>query len=157
MGVIILNIQKVLNENLIFTKLDFATNIDFFNFFEEQALTSNFIKKGYAKALNKRENEFPTGLQLEGRGVAIPHTDPDYILKEFIGVATFKEPIKFHSMEDPSQIVEVNTVFVLGLQTGNNQLAALQSVISTIQNNKILDQLNNAHNKEEVLEILKDS
>ncbi|WP_158179054.1 PTS sugar transporter subunit IIA, partial [Lactiplantibacillus plantarum] len=80
----------------------------------------------------KRESTFPTGLQLEHRGVAIPHTDADTINKEFVAVVVNDAPIAFSRMDDPEQKVDAKLVFVLGLNKPHAQLEMLQALMGII-------------------------
>ena len=52
----------------------------------ETLFEKGYVNDGFAKAILEREEEFPTGLQLEKTAVAIPHTYSEYVKKPFIYV-----------------------------------------------------------------------
>ena len=89
----------------------------------------------------KREKEFPTGIQLMNFGAAIPHTDAECVLEEFVAVITMQEPVAFHSMEDNTKQVKAQIIFVLGLNQPHAQLEMLQSLMGLLQNETILSEL----------------
>ena len=48
---------------------------------------SGVTNAGFLEALLKREENYPTGLPISG-GVAIPHTDPQYVTRDAVAVTT---------------------------------------------------------------------
>ncbi|WP_368296625.1 PTS sugar transporter subunit IIA, partial [Lactiplantibacillus plantarum] len=102
----------------------------------------------------KRESTFPTGLQLEHRGVAIPHTDADTINKEFVAVVVNDAPIAFSRMDDPEQKVDAKLVFVLGLNKPHAQLEMLQALMGIIQDDSLVNSLENAENFNQIHQLL---
>ena len=54
-------------------------------------------KEGFLDALLKREEIYPTGLPISG-GVAIPHTDPQYVTRDAFAVTTLHTPVLFGQM-----------------------------------------------------------
>lgn len=126
-----------------------------FQLVAEEGKKRGFVRDHFLTKLTGREQEFPTGLQLDGYGVAIPHTDPDCIIKQFIAVLTTASPVPFQSMEKRDTEVGVNVIFVLGLNEPHSQLDALQTLMALIQNKANMEQIVNANTKEEVLALLK--
>lgn len=144
----------VLDGDMIFLNREFRDYESFFDFVEEEASELGYINPGYAEALTEREKDYPTGLQLEGKGIAIPHTDSKYVKKEFIALTTFEEPVQFSSMEDPDEKVDVNFAFVLGIKDSEKQLETLQKIIGIIQDDEIVDSIIEAKDKDEILSVL---
>ena len=108
----------------------------------------------FLEKIIKREETFPTGLQLENNGVAIPHTDADTIEKEFVAVITLEDKgVPFKRMDDPNEEVEAKVVFVLGLNQPHQQLEMLQSLMAFIQDNEKLKQLETAQTVDDVKEV----
>lgn len=114
-----------------------------------------FVHDHFLTKLKGREEEFPTGLQLDGYGVAIPHTDPDCVIEQFIAVLTTDSAIPFQSMESKEKEVGVNVIFVLGLNEPHSQLEALQTLMAVIQDKANMKRIVEAETKEEVLGLLK--
>ncbi|MGX7107398.1 PTS sugar transporter subunit IIA [Hutsoniella sourekii] len=146
-----MDLKNVINDDLIFLNETFNDSSELFDFVAGESTKLGLSKDTYAQALKDREIEFPTGLQLENYGVAIPHSDSVHINEEFIAVVTLKEPVEFKSMEDPDQSVETRLVFVLGLTKAEDQLSTLQTIIQLIQDESALEGILGAKTKEELL------
>lgn len=92
------------------------------------------VKPGYREAVLAREAELPTGLPMgEGRGVAIPHTDREHVLRPGVAVARLAAPVVFRNMEDPDSPVPVRFVFALALSDKDQQIEMLQAVLQLMQ------------------------
>ncbi|MDA4633637.1 PTS sugar transporter subunit IIA, partial [Escherichia coli] len=69
-----------------------------------------------AAAVLAREAALPTGLPLGlDNNVAIPHTDPEHVLKPGLAMATLCRPVAFCNMEDPEEKLQVSVVFLMAL------------------------------------------
>ncbi len=114
-----------------------------------------YVKDSYADAVVKREQSMPTGLPLErADNVAVPHTDPEHVLKAAIAMATLKTPVDFANMEDPDETVGVGTVFLLAINDKDKQIETLQSIMGAIQSPEILDGLKLAQTTDELKKLL---
>ncbi len=101
-----------------------------------------YVKDSYADAVVKREQSMPTGLPLERiDNVAVPHTDPEHVLKAGIAMATLKVPVDFANMEDPDEMIPVGTVFLLAINDKDKQIETLQAIMGALQSPDILDGL----------------
>lgn len=110
-----------------------------------------YVKPSYADAVVSRELSMPTGLPLErDENVAVPHTDPEHVLKAGIALATLKLPIEFANMEDPEEAVPVGYVFLLAINDKDKQIVTLQQIMATIQDADALDRLKAARTLEDV-------
>jgi len=146
--------NRLFEEQLVFINETFESTDSFFETIGQKSIDLDFSKETFIKKLKEREIEFPTGLQLDKYGVAIPHTDPDCINKEFISVVTLEKPVIFRSMANKDDEVEVSVVFILGLKTAKNQLHVLQTLMSVIQNEELMNELMEATDKKELISIL---
>lgn len=114
-----------------------------------------YVKDSYADAVVKREQSMPTGLPLEREdNVAVPHTDPEHVLKAAIAMATLKTPVSFANMEDPDETVPVGTVFLLAINDKDKQIETLQSIMTAIQSPEILDGLKLAQTTDDLKALL---
>ena len=59
-----------------------------------------YVRDSWHDAICAREKSFPTGLQFEKIGIAIPHVDPENIVKPYIAIIKPKAPIDFAPMAD---------------------------------------------------------
>lgn len=146
--------NRLFEEQLVFINETFESTDSFFETIGQRSIDLDFSKETFIKKLKEREIEFPTGLQLDKYGVAIPHTDPDCINEEFISVVTLEKPVIFRSMANKDDEVEVSVVFILGLKTAKNQLHVLQTLMSVIQNEELMNELMRATDKKELISIL---
>lgn len=152
-----ITLSDYLNESLIFTQKRYSSNKELFAEVSAVALEKGYVREDFLERVEQREEMFPTGIQLEQFGVAIPHTDAECVYKEFVAVITNTEPVPFKSMEDLSQTVAADIVFVLGLNQAHAQLEMLQSLMGLLQNAEVLAQLLAAKTKEQLLTIIKNN
>lgn len=150
-----MDLSTVIKEEVIFLNKTFKSTDELFTFIGEKTNSLGLAKETFESALKEREAVYPTGLQLDKIGVAIPHSDAEHINEEFISVVTVDEPVSFKSMEDANKTVDVSIIFVLGLKKAEDQLATLQAIMQVIQDPQVLDNLLKASSNEEVLNILK--
>lgn len=119
------------------------------------------IKEGYAKdsyidALAAREKDYPTGLDIDGFGVAIPHTDVSHVNKAGTAIAVLKSPVTFIQMGTDDEEVEVKLVFMLSVTDPNAHIDELQKILAIIQDTNVLDQIANAKDAQKIIEIIKE-
>ncbi|MDN6663379.1 MAG: PTS sugar transporter subunit IIA [Tetragenococcus koreensis] len=151
-----LEVLDVLNKKLVFLNENFNNANELFDFVGAKTKELDLAKNSYVDALKKRESDFPTAIQFNDVGVAIPHADSEHIKNEFIALVTLDEPIKFKAMEDSDQEIEVTIVFVLGLLKANDQLETLQAIVKLLQEKNALNLLNDADNINDVIDALND-
>jgi len=123
-------------------------------------LAKNLYNQGYVKehffpALLKREENYPTGLPSCPYGIAIPHTDPEYVITPCIAIMQLKNPIPFREMGAEENWVHVKFVFGMVVDDGEKQIPLLQSIIKFISNEEAMVQLNEADSKIKILEVVR--
>lgn len=117
---------------------------------------SGHVKPSHAGATLAREATHPTGLPTEGPFcVAIPHADPEHVIRPAIGLATLAEAVDFRNMEDPDESLPVRLVFMLAFTDKDKQIEALQMVAGMLQSPDILDAIVSATRAGEALDIIK--
>lgn len=149
-----IKLSSYLRENLIFTQNQYASSGDLFQVVYDVALEAGYVREDFLERVKEREATFPTGIQLENLGVAIPHTDAECVLEEFVAVVVNREPVAFQSMEDISVTVPASLVFVLGLNQPHAQLEMLQSLMGLLQNEELLKEILAATSAEDVITIV---
>ena len=140
---------------LIFVQETFSNSIEIFEQVYEHALELGWVRSDFLERIKQREETFPTGIQLEKFGAAIPHTDAECILTEFVAVITNKEPVQFTSMEDKNKKVNTDVIFILGLNQPHAQLEMLQSLMGLLQNETVLSELLLATTENELVTTIK--
>ena len=126
-----------------------------------ESLGGLFVEYGYCnpsyiQALKMRELEFPTGIDMEGTGVAIPHTDVSHVKRAGIGIATLKEPVSFIHMATDDVNVPVRVVFMLAVDDPARHLEEIQDILAVIQDRDVLKKIVGANTEEEIITIIKE-
>ena len=109
----------------------------------------------YKEAVIEREKVFPTGLQTEHIGIAIPHTDSHHVIEPAIAVAVLEQRVPFIQMGSDNETVQVEVLFMLALKKAEEQLEILQLLIELIQDEANMDKLKHAENAAEVIRCIK--
>ncbi len=114
-----------------------------------------YVRPSYADAVVKREATMPTGLPL-GRAVnvAIPHTDPEHVIRPGVALGVLSAPVDFANMEEPDEWVPVGVVFLLAIDDKNKQIDMLQQIMEAIQDPDTLSGLATARTAEEIRSLL---
>ncbi|MFU0783113.1 MAG: Phosphotransferase system mannitol/fructose-specific IIA domain (Ntr-type) [Thermoanaerobacterium thermosaccharolyticum] len=150
-----MKISEFFNNELVVTNFDAKCKEDVFDVLYKKLYENGFVKESYLEAIKKREKNFPTGLQLNRYNVAIPHTDPEHVVKPAIAVATLKNPVIFKNMANPLEDVEVSLVFMIALNEAHSQVEMLQQLIQLIQNDVLLEKIIREDGGDEIIEIIK--
>lgn len=124
-------------------------------------LAKEFVKAGvvqenFLDGLLRREANFPTGLITDGVGVAIPHTDSEYVKKNQLGFMSLDEPVKFQYMADPDAEVDVRVMVMMAIQ-GHDQVDMLMKLMAMFSDNNMLERLTEVSDFESFLAIAKEA
>lgn len=117
-------------------------------------LKQGCITEDFVEAAVERERTFPTGLPTQ-IGVALPHTEAKYVLKESISIVTLKNTIVFAGMGNPKESIPVQIVFLLAINDPEKQLKILQTIITIIQNEKMLKKIKAAKDPYTIYNLIK--
>lgn len=140
---VILFHQDVKNQDEIFEKLN------------RNLFTKGVVNDGFLAAIKKREKNFPTGLKLEsGFGVAIPHTDPEFVNEDQIGFMSLNTPIQFRQMGSDTEVVKVKMIFILCLKEAHKQLDKLQNLMTLFGDDAKIKKLYSCKSTEEFLNLI---
>lgn len=148
-------VWEKLKQELILTKLDADDSDAIFEALGGKLTEQGYCKDTYVDALKAREAEFPTGINMGARGVAIPHTDVSHVNKKAIAIATINHPVSFVEMGTDDEYTQVQVVFMLAVDE-KGHLELLQAILAILQDEEVLKKLINAENAEEVIEIIKE-
>jgi PTS system galactitol-specific IIA component len=109
------------------------------------------VTEEWSAAVVAREREHPTGLPTLGVGVAIPHAEPDNVLRPGIAVVTLRTPVPFAVMGEEDVQVDVSVAFFLALDDGRAQLEALRRIAELAQDPDRLSRIAAAQQAEDVI------
>ena len=115
------------------------------------------VKASYIDGIIARESEYPTGLEFNGVGFAIPHTDSAYVNKSQICFASLDEPVIFQDMTDKNHDIEVNLVFMLAMASPHEQVETLQNLMILFTEEEKVKKLQELSSQEEFIKLLSDS
>ena len=149
-------IWEELDRALIVTELEAETSTDVFEKLGGIVAKEGYAKDTYVQALIDREAEYPTGLDANGIGIAIPHTNVDYVNKSGTAIAKLTKPVTFIAMGTDDEEVEVELVFMLAVKDPKSHLAKLQTIIMMIQDPAFLTKLKEANTVDEIIETIKE-
>ena len=124
--------KEMLQPELVFLNIEASDRNALYSKVAEKLMKLGYVKDTYEAALNKREDEFPTGVVSDFISIALPHANPENINKPFVVIVTTKEPIKMLQMGYNTE-EEAKTFFFLGIQHSEDQLTLLQEFMALIQ------------------------
>lgn len=149
-------VWEELQKDLIFTDVDAKTTDDVFEQLGGALTKAGYGKKGYVQGLKDREEEYPTGLNIDGLGVAIPHTPVDYVNASATCIGILREPVEFVEMGTDDDRVPVKIVFMLCVSDPNAHLEQLQRIIALIQDKAVMQKLTEVKDPEEIIRIVRE-
>ena len=98
------------------------------------------IKEGFYQSCLEREKDYPTGLT-QYCPVAIPHTSKEFVNKDAICVLKLANPVKFASMENWENEIDVKTIFNLAFLDDNEHLVLITKIIRGLKNKDFVNSL----------------
>jgi PTS system galactitol-specific IIA component len=122
-------------------------------------LTNKLEQQGYVTDdfldhIIEREAQFPTGLSVNSIGVAIPHTDSEYVKQSQIAFMSLEKPIRFYEMGTNDKAIDVHMIFMLALKEPHEQLEMLQKLIEMIQQQETMQKLYHCRTKAEFIQLI---
>lgn len=149
-------IWEELNTSLIIPSLEVENFKDVMTKLGGVLIKEGYAKESYVDALIAREEEFPTGLYIDGIGVAIPHTDVSHVNKAATAIAVLDKPVSFIQMGTDDEPVEVQLVFMLAVVDPKAHLDKLQRILAIIQDSEVLTKLLKVKDTDEIINIIKE-
>lgn len=139
--------SDMIHESLIQLDMDVADMEEFFIKTCVKLVDLGYVKASFFDAITKREKEFPTGLPTQPYAVAIPHADPQHIIKPFISATRLKHSIKWCEMATSDVWHDVKFIFMLGFKGEDGHVELLQILVENFQDAKLMNRLLNAKTK----------
>lgn len=143
-------VASFIKESLINVGLKAESQAELFQQMFQEAFKQGFVKETFLPKIKERESIFPTGLCINDYSIAIPHTDPEHVVEQFIAVAILEKPVEFSLMEDNTKTTNVQVVLMLGLNQPHSQIEVLQELMQVIQVEDNLYSLVHAKSKGEI-------
>ena len=149
-------IWEELKESLILTDLNASTSDDVMRLVGQKVIVEGHANASYVDALSESAQGFPTGLDIDGFGVAIPHTDVSHVNKAATAIAILNHPVTFVQMGTDDDYVDAKVVFMLAVDDPKGHLEQLQRIIAIIQDKEILERLAQGKEAKQIIEIIKE-
>ncbi|MDZ7838374.1 MAG: PTS sugar transporter subunit IIA [Actinomycetota bacterium] len=134
---------------------DFKNPAEVFDCVAPVLIQKGIVEPGFKERLMQREEEYPTGLDTESMGIAIPHVGRCMVKKEALAVVICNHPVTFRKMGNPSQKIQVSIIFFPLIKS--RQASFLGMLLNNIRNSDILEKIYNAKDKKQVWQLLKKS
>ena len=147
--------ELYLNEELVFRNVQAKTDSEVLAFLASEMYKKNYVKEEYIQAIQEREKEYPTGLPSTPPGIAIPHANYEMVKKTTLAIATLKDPVLFHNMENNNEQLPIQIVIMMAIGEPHGQVEMLQKIVGIIQDEPLRQEMIRAGNDTELLELLK--
>jgi galactitol PTS system EIIA component len=149
------NFIKLFDEKMIKIGAEAANTEEAIKLVGAMMAKEGFVEEAYAEDVFKREQSFPTGLPTEPVAIAIPHADPERVIKSGIGIAVFKQPVKFRIMgSNEADELDVPVVFMLALKDFKQQTAVIRDLMLLIQSETIVPDIYKAATPKEIITVI---
>lgn len=142
------------NKDIAFFQVNAESQSDIFDFLSKELLKEDLITEEYGQKIVEREAIYPTGLLVNGIGVAIPHTDSFYVKSSQIAFLSLKNPVFFNEMGTNNSPIPVKLIFMLALKEAHEQPIMLQRLVELFQKKEVLKQLLEIETLTEFLNIM---
>lgn len=120
---------SLLKPELVFFDFEATDRVDLFTRLGAILAEKGYVKDTWLAAILEREDNYPTGLACEAVQVALPHVDPEHLLKPYIAIAKPAAPVRFDGMAG-SGPVDAQLVVNLGLLAhAEDQVGVLQAFL----------------------------
>jgi len=100
-----------------------------------------YVRDSFLEAIIAREKVYPTGLPTLPVAIALPHTDPQHVIRPFISVTRLSQPIAWHEMGNDDNILHVHFIVLLGFIDHSSHLAALQKLMDCLADEEVIQAL----------------
>lgn len=117
-------------------------------------IEEKMVKESFKEAILEREKSYPTGLQFDGYGIALPHTDSEHVIKSQIAIMTLEKPVKFIEMASTDKEIDVKTIFMLALKDSNQHIKILQKVMELLQDKEVMSKIESFDDSKESVDKL---
>ena len=129
------------NPKLILTDLEVRDSTDVITKVAALLYEQGYVHDSFLAAVLEREKVFATGLPTPEVHVAIPHADPEHVIKPGIAIAVLKNPVLFGEMGQLESKIAIQIVCVLALHQADNMVLLLQNLVALFQSPGLLQKI----------------
>ncbi|MBF9016696.1 MULTISPECIES: PTS sugar transporter subunit IIA [unclassified Oceanispirochaeta] len=149
-----MRIEDILKPEYIIENLSADTKEAALKQMGEKLFSMGLVKESFIEAIQYREKNYPSGLPMEGHKIAIPHTDAEHVNESVILFARLKDPLEFSVMGDPDEKIQVQMISMFALKEKKLIGDLLTTLITTYQDDSVLDSLLHAEDGRKMYDIL---
>lgn len=121
---------SLLSADLVFLDMEANDRKEFFTNLYDRLHERGLVKESWLGAIQEREKDYPTGLECTAISVALPHVDPQHLLRPYIAVIKPSQPIEFVGMADTG-MVQAELIVNLGIMAHEDeQVGVLQAFLN---------------------------
>ncbi|MDO1604922.1 PTS sugar transporter subunit IIA [Lactobacillus sp. YT155] len=139
----------MVHNELIDPSIDVNSEEELFEVVGKRLLDLGYVTDGYSEAVNKREKEFPTGLNADAFTMAVPHVDPEFIVKPFVYICKTKKDLDLKQMAINTDMKTKNFCF-LGIKEATGQANLLKNIIFAMREEDFISRFTNAKTSKEL-------
>ncbi|TLF42426.1 PTS sugar transporter subunit IIA [Lacticaseibacillus zeae] len=130
--------ESMFSKGLIDLKNKSASPNELFDSVASVAHEKGYASQDYEKGLEDRESKFPTGLIFPSLTLALPHVDPEFIVKPFIYVVRTDTALAWKQMGDMKPMSTRNFLF-LGIKEPSKQVGLLAQIMAAFKEQSFVD------------------
>lgn len=116
-------------------------------------VAAGVVRDSYPEAILAREAIYPTGLDLGGVGVAIPHTDAEHVITPQLAFMSLSSPVEFYEMGSEDSPIAVAIIIMLALPKAEDQVPMLQKLVGMFEDEQKIARLQAAASTDEVVAV----
>lgn len=143
-------------KDLIYLNKDFSDRKEMFTNIGGVLIERGIVKPVYIEEILKREENFPTGIELEYMPVAMPHVEAKYVNENTMFVVTISKGVEFDNAEDDG-VVNAKIIFGLIVKDSEKHIDFLMKLTDLFQKKEVLEKIYNSNDEEEVVTLLKEN
>jgi PTS system galactitol-specific IIA component len=147
-------IRGVLSPDLCIARLPAKSSEEAIRALAARLVAAGCVKPSFEAAALARERRSPTGLPFPLIAVAIPHAEPEHVVRPAIAVASLAAPVAFREMGNPAVRLDVSLVVMPALTAKEQAAAELSRLIELLQNEPLRRALAGAETADAMGEIL---
>jgi|GEM_PF-129138 PTS system galactitol-specific IIA component len=99
----------------------------------QELLSRGWVRETFLAALQRREQEYPTGLDFGAFAVAVPHIDLEHVRRSALVIALTDQPVTFQAMDDASRPLRCRLAIFPVLAAAEHQVTFLSAVVTALQ------------------------
>lgn len=133
---------SIITSKLIAPRVAWSEKNIIINKLGHKLLKNGYVRDGFIQSVLEREELAPTCL--EG-GIAIPHADPELVLRPGLAIATLNQPIPWWGLE-------IDVIFLLALRISDKQI--FERIMKIFRDEKMMRKIRLSESAAEIEEVI---